>query len=109
VGRLIDFMKSHLEYNQQTAATSADVRNFAKWILEVIRNLVVVGFITLLAQKSDSWMLTILAAIAGIALFSYVEPIRPRFVSYKTKWVSVPLFLLFALLVLARLYRFPSL
>jgi predicted membrane channel-forming protein YqfA (hemolysin III family) len=50
-------------------------------------------------------MLTILAAIAGIALFSsvftYVEPIRPRFLSYKTKWVSVPLFLLFALLVLA--------
>jgi len=83
--RILDFFSTHLEYNAVAAKNSAYFRNFSKWVLEVIRNLVVVGFITLLAQKSTGWTLSIVATIASIALFgsvfTYIDPIQPKLVS----------------------------
>jgi hypothetical protein len=103
--RVFDFLSDHLEYNAESAQHGLYMRNFCKWLLEVIRNLVVVGFLTLLAQKSNGWTLTIVAWTAGFAVwltvFTYIDPIKPKVVLYKHRWITVALFIFFAVLILA--------
>jgi hypothetical protein len=103
--RILDFLTDHLEYSEKSASNAKYLRNFSKWLLEVIRNLVVVGFVTLLAQKSNGWTLTVLAWIAGFAvwatIYTYIDPIQPKVVSYKRRWVSILLFVGFGVLIYA--------
>jgi hypothetical protein len=47
------------------------LRSFYKWFLEFIRNCMVVAALYYLAQKSGSWLLYVVTAMAGIALGGY--------------------------------------
>jgi hypothetical protein len=56
-------------------------REFCKWLLEMLRNLVVVAVFQTIATKADSWPVWVLAKITSFALTAYV-------ISYPIAWMA---------------------
>jgi hypothetical protein len=56
------------------------IRAVSKWVLEFLRNCMVVAALAYLAQKSGNWWMIAVAGLGGFALFfscyTYVEPFK---------------------------------
>jgi hypothetical protein len=79
MGRIKDILKAPLTVDEKRAAANLMIRSYAKGFLEFVRNLVVVSFLFVLAEKSGKWYLYALALAAGFALWStvygYIDPL----------------------------------
>jgi hypothetical protein len=79
-------------------ATASDIqvkltlRELSKWVLDFLRNLIVVGAIKFMATKSDSMWLTGLSWVSYgalyIYLFTYLQYWSPRLDIGKNKWIQ---------------------
>src|SRR4051794_39333303 len=63
------FFKKPFVLNEKAYAANVKLREAAKWFLEFLRNMVVVAFIFLIAEKSGRWYIYALATLAGLALW----------------------------------------
>jgi hypothetical protein len=45
---------------------------WAKWVLDILRNLIVVAFLFLAAEKSGKWYMWVLAVVGFISLYVFV-------------------------------------
>jgi len=95
------FFNVHFVRDEKAVAANAGIRVFAKAVLEFVRNLLVVVIITVLAQKSESWIVSGLALITCVALwstvYSYIDPWGPRVNTYRWRWQSWAVFSISAL------------
>lgn len=72
------WITTYIDFDERTAQTSQMNRALYKWILDFIRNVMVVAALAYIAKKSDSYLIWGLALVANFVLcgylYTYVEP-----------------------------------
>jgi hypothetical protein len=110
IARAILWCVAYIEINPQEAKVAKWVRTGARIILELLRNMLVVGALLYLAQKSKSPVLYALALVGFGALFGYcfafmhVWSIRLPFSITKNSWVYASVSASLHVLILAASY-----
>jgi len=94
------------EFDEKHGPTSQKIRELAKWVLDFIRNVAVVGAISYFANVSESTVLRVVAWIGmgclTAYLYSYLEQTRFNrlFPVMKYRWLAASLeFVIFLIVV----------
>ena len=101
--------KDAFHFDREKAQTMEQIRRFARWYFETLRNKIVIGSLMFLGKKSGSTTLVVFAALSTCVLFlhlhSYFDPVTiwPRG-KYKSKWVHLVLTFAFNLVVFMPLF-----
>jgi hypothetical protein len=69
---LKDFLKQPFVRHEGRGLAGPKSREIAKWCLDVLRNLLIVGVLFALAEKSGKWYMHALALFGMLALWTYV-------------------------------------
>jgi hypothetical protein len=103
--RFSRFLRKMVADSDTEPKTAADLRAFTKWLFDLLRNILIVGFLFYLAKRTDSIVLRAAAAVADgmliIFLLSYFNPwaVRPYQTFYRLQKPSVVDFILWVVAV----------
>jgi hypothetical protein len=90
---LKDFLQAPFVVNQQAHASALIARVAAKWLLELLRNIIVVAFLFVVARKSGKWYMDVVAAFGFAAIWAYLmsywDALGMNLVPFQKRWVAI--------------------
>jgi membrane associated rhomboid family serine protease len=93
-----------IEYDEQAAKLQHASRAIYKWVLDFLRNCMVVAALFYVAQKSGNWLVIGVAALAYFALagycYTYIEVWSPRYDVFGTTRLRLHIAVFLGVLVL---------
>jgi hypothetical protein len=105
VERISRFVREMVLESDTEPKTAAYLRTFTKWLFDLLRNILIVGFLFYLAKRTNSTVLRTAAAVADgmliVYLLSYFNPwaVRPYQTFYRVQKPSVVDFIIWVLVV----------
>jgi hypothetical protein len=105
VDRFSRFVREMVLDSDTEPKTAAYLRTFTKWLFDLLRNILIVGFLFYLAKMTNSIVLRTAAAVADgmliVYLLSYFNPwvVRPYQTFYRVQKPSVVDFIIWVVVV----------
>jgi hypothetical protein len=102
------WVRERIYLHPEEAETNEGIRAFCKWLLDLLRNFIVVAALKFFAEKSNNTGLKVVATIAYVALLMYcLSYLQAKYINLqpsKNRSVNVALFWVLNLTVLGTLW-----
>jgi hypothetical protein len=90
------FLQAPFVINPKDLERARTTRAAARWVLDLLRNVVVVAFLFVVAEKSGKWYMNLIAWLGFCAIWaycsSYWEAVAMNLEPFKQRWLSIVIF-----------------